>query len=509
MSKKDYSHRSDDSGKPEKQRALVLQGGGAVGAYEAGVIKVLCRRLTEKDAKEKGKDNSRPLFDIVAGTSIGAMNAAILVSNIVNRGKIWTEAAEELERFWREGVALKEGATSGHDIVPIGLFRIFPWWKPWTKDVPRWALCAKQTTLQDEGKIDTSDLASEEAARRYYSTKEFVFQGKKVFSIKDFRPDKKFLDKSELSTWIVLNDIPLREQIELFGGFPIATRFDKRQPRLLVTAVDIAEGIPVTFDSYKKLGGKRKTVYYPRTKYGRRKQEEQNNNNNDKDDSKPIVIEYEDGITLEHVMASGTLPEFYDPKEIGGRMFWDGGLLSNTPLRELIESHREYWVNVENKDEAPDLDVYIVNAHPSTISIEDIPKHYDEVKDRRDDIIYGDRTYNDEYTASLSTYYRGFIKSLKEISIDYIKENNDKTAFQNKFESLKAELAECLSYAVGEHRKYENLIRGNFELTKVERIERKYNPKTSTSFKGGDITPQTIEKLIEEGEGDAEFASIS
>jgi predicted acylesterase/phospholipase RssA len=48
-------------------------------------------------------------------------------------------------------------------------------------------------------------------------------------------------------------------------------------------------------------------------------------------------------------MASGTLPEFYDPKEIGGRMFWDGGLLSNTPLRELIQSHREYWVNVEKR----------------------------------------------------------------------------------------------------------------------------------------------------------------
>jgi hypothetical protein len=161
------------------------------------------------------------------------------------------------------------------------------------------------------------------------------------------------------------------------------------------------------------------------------------------------------------------------------------------------------------KDVAPDLDVYIVNVHPSTISVKEIPKHYNEVKDRRDDIIYGDRTYNDQYAASLSTYYIGFIKSLKDIAIDYIKENNDKTAFQNKFESLKTGLAKCMSYTVGEHRKYEDLIRGSFELTKVERIERKHNPETSTSFKGGDITPQTIEKLIEEGKGDAEFASIS
>ena len=97
------SHKS----KPHKQRALVLQGGGALGAYEAGVLNVLCKKLVEKD-KEKGNVNS-PLFDIVAGTSIGAMNAAVLVSNVVKKDKTWIEAVEELERFWKEGIALKEG----------------------------------------------------------------------------------------------------------------------------------------------------------------------------------------------------------------------------------------------------------------------------------------------------------------------------------------------------------------------------------------------------------------
>ena len=111
--------------------------------------------------------------------------------------------------------------------------------------------------------------------------------------------------------------------------------------------------------------------------------------------------------------------------------------------------------------------------------------------------------------ASVATDYIDFINSLNDIAIKYIKEDKDKTAFQKKFESLKAELAKCTSYAVGEHIKYQDLIRGSFELTKVERIERKHNPETNTSFKAGDITPQTIEKLIEEGEGDEEFASIS
>jgi NTE family protein len=163
-----------------------------------------------------------------------------------------------------------------------------------------------------------------------------------VFSTKGkARPDLKFFDDEDIAKWFVFNEEPLQKQIEIFGTFPIGTSFDKGEPRLLVTAVDIAEGITVTFDSYKKSDGKRKTVYYSGGKYGRKKY------------SKQIIIEYEDGITIDHVMASGTLPELYDPKEICKdpdneickRKFWDGGLLSNTPLRELIEAHRDYWAN--------------------------------------------------------------------------------------------------------------------------------------------------------------------
>jgi hypothetical protein len=51
----------------------------------------------------------------------------------------------------------------------------------------------------------------------------------------------------------------------------------------------------------------------------------------------------------------------------------------------------------------------------------------------------------------------------------------------------------------------EDLIKGVFSLAKVVRIERKYDPNTSTSFKTGDLTPKTMNELIEEGEKDAEF----
>ncbi len=76
---------------PKMQRALVLQGGGALGAYDTGVFQALYKKI---NAHRDG----RPLFDVVAGTSSGAMNAAILVSNAIDKG--WDYAATKLNGFW-------------------------------------------------------------------------------------------------------------------------------------------------------------------------------------------------------------------------------------------------------------------------------------------------------------------------------------------------------------------------------------------------------------------------
>ena len=64
---------SDEMFIPAVQRALVLQGGGAPGAYQAGAF----RALYEKLRMTMENDSNKPLFDIVAGTSIGAINGAI------------------------------------------------------------------------------------------------------------------------------------------------------------------------------------------------------------------------------------------------------------------------------------------------------------------------------------------------------------------------------------------------------------------------------------------------
>jgi NTE family protein len=71
-----------DTRKIQSETVLVMQGGGSLGAYECGVYKALAKR----DIK----------FDIIAGTSIGAINAAIIVGS----GKDDSEPAKHLENFW-------------------------------------------------------------------------------------------------------------------------------------------------------------------------------------------------------------------------------------------------------------------------------------------------------------------------------------------------------------------------------------------------------------------------
>jgi hypothetical protein len=54
--------------------------------------------------------------------------------------------------------------------------------------------------------------------------------------------------------------------LEKFAKFPISTRFEKGEPRLLLVAVDVQEATPVVFDSYENEDGTRKSEY---GRYGR------------------------------------------------------------------------------------------------------------------------------------------------------------------------------------------------------------------------------------------------
>jgi NTE family protein len=433
---------------PNKQRALVLQGGGALGAYESGVLSVLCKELAHEYREG-------PLFDIVAATSMGAMNAAVLVSNVVNRKKTWEEAAKELENFW---IDEKKGLSSTPGFSNL-------WW--------------------EEAKRQKKFSASSEAARRHYSVKEYLKYGTpNVFLPLPPEPDSKFADQD--NTWFVHDSSPLQNTIERYAKdennkekLSIATSWSNREPRLLVISVDVAEGKTVAFDSYHTKA----------------------------EDPKNSLYEG-DGITIDHIMASGTIPVFYKFREIptkGGRKFCDGGILSNTPFRELLHAHRDYWKRVIGKDtdEIPDLDVYIVNVHPSRQ--DEVPTDLDGVKDRINDITFMDRnSHYDETVADLVRDYTDLIDRLKVLAKSYFESKYEKDiVFQNEFESLLKTIEGKTSGDAGEHRKYkEDLLKGRFRLTKVIRIEND-SYKDSTSGKVGDFTSQSIRNIIEKGKQDA------
>jgi NTE family protein len=126
---------------PESQRALVLQGGGSLGAYEAGAYQALYERVTKSDRENGEKD--KPFLNIVAGTSIGAINAAIIVSYVVENNT-WEGSSERLNEFW-------EYLSKQSPLDQIPGFTI--WWDYLHNNVH-------------------PAIASGEAARRYYSAKQ-------------------------------------------------------------------------------------------------------------------------------------------------------------------------------------------------------------------------------------------------------------------------------------------------------------------------------------------------
>jgi predicted acylesterase/phospholipase RssA len=454
-----YSRHDDMYKKNNKKkiRALVLQGGGALGAFQAGAFKALYEKLTKEDIQNGNE--GRPLFDIVAGTSIGAINAAILVSHVVEN-KTWVGSAEKLVEFW------EYLSCPTPDI---------------TKDSAAWKKEFEKNNKNNEKTV----VASPEAARRYYSIKEFLKSGvDKVYSpILPPKEDEKFFDSQNKRT--LYDKHPLQKSLEKFAKFPIATSYEKGQPRLLVVSTDVAEGKSVAFDSYEK-GKDLNEKEIRKTVYGGLNQE-------------PTVIEYNDGISIQHILASASLPEFYEYEEIAGRKFWDGGILSNTPIRELIQAHKEFWEykigSTELEDSivdvasltVPDLEIYLVNLWHSDDN--SVPSDPDGMTERHMDIKSHDQYYVNE--SILITHYVHLIEKLLRLG-------------NNKNYELKKEINEILEdhttsrSTTEKSNKYLDIIKTQFEITKLEIIERRDDIHT-TSSKIGDFTSETIKKLIKEG----------
>jgi len=248
--------------------ALVLQGGGALGSYQAGVIEAL---------GESGIE-----VDWVAGISIGAVNAAIVAGNPPDR------RVERLKAFW--------------DTVTWALpsFPIFPqdqireWVHEWSamsvmmSGVPGFfAPRLLPPTLATPGSLE---------ALSYY----------------DSAPLAATLDS--LIDWNLLNSGSMR---------------------LSVGAVDIESGNFRYFDTTTER------------------------------------------IDARHIMASGALPPGLPPVEIDGRWYWDGGLVSNTPLTHVLD---------HQSDDTLVFQVDLFAAHA------DRPKTITDVMAREKEIRFSSRT---------------------------------------------------------------------------------------------------------------------
>ena len=128
------------------------------------------------------------------------------------------------------------------------------------------------------------------------------------------------------------------------------------------------------------------------------------------------------------------------------RGFWDGGLLANTPLRQTILAHRDYWHRVRKLEgNIPGLRYGIINLHPA--KQEYLPSDYDGVVDRKNDIIFHDRTQFDENVAVLLS---DFIKLAKSL----IKLAEENGANKEAIRKILKEETKAVYLATGKHWRY-------------------------------------------------------
>ena len=172
------------------------------------------------------------------------------------------------------------------------------------------------------------------------------------------------------------------------------------------------------------------------------------------------------------------------------RSFWDGGLLANTPLRQTILAHREYWYRVRKLEEnIPRLRYGIINLHPAKQDY--LPSDYDGVVDRKNDIIFHDRTVFDENVAVLMSDYIRLAKSL-------IKLAEEKGVSKEAVREILKEETKAVYLATGKHWRYEDLLKANVDVDFVVRMERK-NDSHTISNKTFDFSKTTIRQLIQDG----------
>jgi NTE family protein len=194
------------------ENVLVLQGGGSLGAFACGVFKA----LTNKNIK----------IDIVAGTSIGGINAAIIAGNVDEE-----HPERALEEFWLELAENSVNLTN-----PI---------VEWSYDKSRGQLVRTAENLLPTT-YEVNSLLSTMSSILYGNDKFFVPRWRADYALKDpqyFNPSK----------WTYIYDhSPLVKTLEKYIDYKKLQPNGNAYARLIMTAVNILTSESLTFDSSRQ-----------------------------------------------------------------------------------------------------------------------------------------------------------------------------------------------------------------------------------------------------------------
>jgi NTE family protein len=212
--------------------------------------------------------------------------------------------------------------------------------------------------------------------------------------------------------------------------------------------------------------------------------------------SKPVVFDSKQtSIGVDDITASACFP-FYGISWVkkGETYLWDGALLSNTPLREVIDA-----------SPIADKIVYLVNIFPQ--NQDELPQDMFEVWHRARDIIYTDKTDSSIRMSKVISRYLSLLdemhdlltitanksvnQSQKQIDKDDKEEDDRYRSLRDRFKKMEQE--------------YNKLaIQRGAIIRKIVRIERP--EKIHFLFEDADFSVATIKDLIKQGEDDAERA---
>ena len=377
------------------ENVLILQGGGSLGAFACGV----CKTFAKKDIK----------FDIIAGTSIGAINGAITA------GSKNENPSKDLEDFWIEI------AESSYNIIPDTFSFDYDY----------------QNNQFNYKKSSSASLnAAFFGVPKFFVPRWFNWNIHMSNALNDYTMLP--------SHWTYIYDNTLLEKtLEKYIDFKklspgakpnnINNKDDSNNTiRLIISAVDVLSAEPIVFDSYKTQ------------------------------------------IQMKHLLATIGYPQYGFPWiEVNDGVYaWDGSLLSNTPIREVMMA-----------SPSNDKNIFVIENYPK--KIDRLPSNMIEVRSRAKDIMFTDKDESLGKMSRLITRHIKLIETLYDMFEEYDHSKIDK---------------DIIKYIEKEHKLL--VEKYGAKILKITRISRENN-KTPYSLQNADFSVNTIKELIMQGENKA------